>query len=389
MAPRAAGSSPLPWGVAFTISTRGALVGLLGLMLAFSTLVGVASEPRRLSAAQWTQHRRLPAQPQGTVATSKTAFRRVSAESFAATSSQLQWRASRTLNGRRKTASKTEPREDRRRRAVAEGPRRLAVKPRSTQQRPSSGVVTVQFEDALGPPPEGFEENGRFSSAEWDEETDSASELPQPVPDAGLPIARYAARNRQQVGDDSQAESLPADQTTPNEFDVDSLAGIGVAETDCEKEKYACRLELDELKQKRLADIDLDITLTGMEGRDYPCTCELRDDPFTPRQFALTNFEWKASGLCHKPLYFEQPRVERYGHTVPFVHPAIAAAHFFASVPVLPYKMGLEPPYECVYSLGYYRPGNCAPYLVPPVPLSIRGGLLQAGVVTGLVFAIP
>ena len=54
-------------------------------------------------------------------------------------------------------------------------------------------------------------------------------------------------------------------------------------------------------------------------------------------------FTWKASGLCHKPLYFEDVQLERYGHSWnPVVQPFMSAAHFFVSVPLLPYKMGLQ-----------------------------------------------
>ena len=62
---------------------------------------------------------------------------------------------------------------------------------------------------------------------------------------------------------------------------------------------------------------------------------------------------------------------------------------YFGSVIALPYSLGLDPPNECEYPLGHYRPGNCAPYLVPPVPVSIRAGLLAAGAYTGGVFVIP
>jgi hypothetical protein len=41
--------------------------------------------------------------------------------------------------------------------------------------------------------------------------------------------------------------------------------------------------------------------------------------------------------------------------------------------------MGLELPDECMYTLGYYRPGDCAPYLLDPLPLSIRAGVFEAG----------
>ena len=45
--------------------------------------------------------------------------------------------------------------------------------------------------------------------------------------------------------------------------------------------------------------------------------------------------------------------------------------------------MGVQPPNECVYALGHYRPGNCAPYLIDPVPISARGAAMQAGAVVG------
>ena len=66
--------------------------------------------------------------------------------------------------------------------------------------------------------------------------------------------------------------------------------------------------------------------------------------------------------LCHKPLYFEDVQLERYGHMAgPWVQPFVSCADFFLRIPILPYEMGLEPPNECIYALGYYRPGSCAP----------------------------
>jgi hypothetical protein len=99
---------------------------------------------------------------------------------------------------------------------------------------------------------------------------------------------------------------------------------------------------------------------------------------------------WKASGLCHKPLYFEQVALERYGHsTGPLTQPIVDGAHFFLTVPVLPYKMGIEAPWECKYALGYYRPGSCAPYIIPPIPLSARGAALEAATAAALIYTLP
>jgi len=121
-----------------------------------------------------------------------------------------------------------------------------------------------------------------------------------------------------------------------------------------------------------------------------PSECTLPKEEAPIRDFTMLTFTWKASGLCHKPLYFEQRALERYGHsTGPISQPILSSAHFFASTAVLPYKMGMNPPNECMYALGYYRPGSCAPYLVPPIPLSLRGAIFQAGAVVGVVNLIP
>jgi hypothetical protein len=139
---------------------------------------------------------------------------------------------------------------------------------------------------------------------------------------------------------------------------------------------------------KKVADLTTNITPT--EG-DLPNDCPLgKGLTFNGRSFAPLTFAWTASALCHKPLYFEDVQLERYGHMAgPFVQPLASAAHFFLTFPILPYKMGLELPNECMYSLGYYRPGDCAPYMLDPIPLSVRAGLFEAGAWVGGVAAIP
>ena len=125
-------------------------------------------------------------------------------------------------------------------------------------------------------------------------------------------------------------------------------------------------------------------------GEDYPYECSLEDQQHEPRQWPQITYMWKAAGLCHKPLYFEQPKLERYGHSWgPYTQPIISGVHFFGTLPILPYKMGLKTPCECVYTLGYYRPGSCAPYLVGGVPFTWRAAAFQAGTATGMSFIFP
>jgi len=138
---------------------------------------------------------------------------------------------------------------------------------------------------------------------------------------------------------------------------------------------------------KSISELSTDIQA---EDGDFPPECTLGEQTYEPRAWTPTCFTWKASGLCHKPLYFEEVHLERYGHSWgPFLQPVISGGHFFLTVPVLPYLMGLNPPSECMYTLGYYRPGSCAPYMLDPLPLSIRAALFEGGAWVGAVAAIP
>jgi hypothetical protein len=145
-----------------------------------------------------------------------------------------------------------------------------------------------------------------------------------------------------------------------------------------------CRTPAD---LKKINEISYNIT---PEAGGLPQECTLGGGRFPARCFAPMTFTWKASGLCHKPLYFEDEDLERYGHTWgPFLQPLLCGAHFFLSVPMLPYNMGLQSPGECIYTLGYYRPGNCTPYKIDPLPVSVRAVLSEAGFVVGLNYFLP
>jgi len=120
-----------------------------------------------------------------------------------------------------------------------------------------------------------------------------------------------------------------------------------------------------------------------------PPECPIERTAFVPRSWSQTDYAWTASALCHKPLYFEDLQTERYGHTWgPFLQPIFSAGHFFVNIPLLPYNMGVDPPHECIYTLGFYRPGSCAPYMIDPFPLSVRGALFEGAAVTGFVYLV-
>ncbi len=152
-----------------------------------------------------------------------------------------------------------------------------------------------------------------------------------------------------------------------------------------------CEEGLAALKAKRLDSIDLSIGITGVEGEDYPYMCSIDDGtPFQPRCWEEVTYHWKASALCHKPLYFEDVHLERHGHSWgPVMQPIMSGAHFFTRIPVLPYCMGIQAPNECVYTLGHYRPGSCAPYMIDPIPFTWRAAFFQAGATVGVAGILP
>jgi hypothetical protein len=182
---------------------------------------------------------------------------------------------------------------------------------------------------------------------------------------------------------DTQARKDKQDTDKRNARDKEA------AKKACGEQSKDCREALQTLRDDDIKGIALDIRVGGRPGSDYPCECRLEGETFEPRRFATTMVTWKAAGNCHKPLYFEDWNLERYGHSHGALDPVLSAAHFFVTLPVLPYKMGVELPWECVYPLGYYRPGSCAPWTVPAVPISCRGLAVEAATVTGLVFLLP
>ncbi len=168
-------------------------------------------------------------------------------------------------------------------------------------------------------------------------------------------------------------------------IDDPSLADEGSeAQVDCDQ-------EFRRLKEHTLNQVSLDIAIVGNPGRDFPFECSIDDGTWhTGRYWNEITYMWKASALCHKPLYFENESLERYGHSWgPYVDPLVSGAHFFVTLPVLPYCMGVTPPNECMYTLGHYRPGSCAPYTINPVPISLRGAMLEAGAVVGTAAILP
>jgi hypothetical protein len=126
---------------------------------------------------------------------------------------------------------------------------------------------------------------------------------------------------------------------------------------------------------------------------DVRCPPE-RGLPVSPhsaeRSFPQIDFLWVPSNVFYGPLYFEDPALERYGHSHgPLLQSLASPSRFALQFVSLPYQMVLDPPHRRVYPLGFYRPGDWAPKQVPNVPLNAEAAAAAGAVYTGLIFAFP
>ncbi len=113
---------------------------------------------------------------------------------------------------------------------------------------------------------------------------------------------------------------------------------------------------------KPLREISFNISVTGEAPANVTAPAsgpiETAGGREVRRGFADSMYFWQASNVVHRPLYFEQRYVERYGANFGRLQPIASGVQFAADTALLPAKMLVHPPRECVYSLGYGRPGS-------------------------------
>ncbi|MCA9172236.1 MAG: hypothetical protein KDB23_31440 [Planctomycetales bacterium] len=143
---------------------------------------------------------------------------------------------------------------------------------------------------------------------------------------------------------------------------------------------------------KSLADVKLDLVaraqLLPSDSSNLAFNGSQSSGPFSP---TMTEFHWEAANFFHRPLYFDDTPLERYGQSVcPPLQPVISGTRFFLTFPVLPYKMGVDRPLDCVTSYGLYRPGNCAPCVREVLPRGEKDAVVfQTATTLGWIFLLP
>jgi len=117
---------------------------------------------------------------------------------------------------------------------------------------------------------------------------------------------------------------------------------------------------------------------------------KLDQGEYIARKSSPAVLQWAPTNLYHFPLYFEDPALERYGHTYhPCVQPFASAGRFATQLVGLPYQMTLHPVHSREYALGYYRPGECAPKKFYQIPFNEEAAIMQAAAMAGFFLIFP
>ena len=136
----------------------------------------------------------------------------------------------------------------------------------------------------------------------------------------------------------------------------------------------------------------LNYALKNIDRDQLPEDFDSRVDngAYEARQSSPTVYQWAPTNFYHYPLYFEDPSLERYGHTYhPLVQPFASTGRFATQLVGLPYQMALHPVNSKQYALGYYRPGEWAPKKLYQIPFNEEATLMEVAVIAGLILIIP
>jgi hypothetical protein len=143
---------------------------------------------------------------------------------------------------------------------------------------------------------------------------------------------------------------------------------------------------------KDINEISVDIRQTEIEVPDrWEAFFErFTEQPLRKPQFRPLQFSWEATEFWHHPLYFDDVPLERYGQMRhPLLQPVWSGVHFFGTLPLLPYKMGVDRPCDRIATLGYYRPGSAAPPVGRRLPLEADAATIEAATWVGLILLLP
>lgn len=118
-----------------------------------------------------------------------------------------------------------------------------------------------------------------------------------------------------------------------------------------------------------------------------PVQYEVTRRSMNGQSWMLNYGTWRSPNFAHRPLYFEDANLERFGGERRG-QALFSAAHFFASTLTLPYQIGKNHPCDLYYTSGYGRPGNNYCLRRQRPQWDRRGASFQGLITTAIIFGI-
>lgn len=261
--------------------------------------------------------------------------------------------------------------------AASRTPDRNPVQPASAVS-PTASAAALQEKPARNPQwrlPEG---NAHSTPAEPTAVAQS-EELPAPSVESPLTAARPAYES--QEGTRMPDEISPPDSGTPRPIAPQVPAGPPRKATQIRK--------MSDIAPLNDFNKETDIQKYAAEkAREF--NVRFGGDAYAAREYPEVALPWVPPHSKFYPLYFQDPALERYGHSHhPLLQPVVSSARMSAQLVMMPYQMTVVPPWELHSPLGYYRPGDVVPKLRYPFPWSTKAALVEAASVTGFIYLIP
>lgn len=258
--------------------------------------------------------------------------------------------------------------------------------------RPSRGVVKLFFDDepADGEPDENMDLGTPIVPASPTNEIRPVAAQGEPARAENENAAEELPRTRQEL----LAEVLE-DLKPVRQIDLRNAVRLPdlPAPADPTKKKTRKKVEPNELTAlaMQLPDLSEDESKNVHKPNDIAFTMWRHHKPSDVVPIAHT--PWQANRdsypFLHKPLWYEDPNLERCGRGWGPLTTTVSAVHFAANTAILPYRFTAEKQWRCVRTLPdctVCEKFGCEAYLPP---WSWSGAAAQAAATVGIIYLVP
>ena len=193
---------------------------------------------------------------------------------------------------------------------------------------------------------------------------------------------------------EQQVAAIPLPSSADLDSDLASVSSVQTISTSTAVSQQVVIQESSGMAPRRIGDIQPSFSYAWGDVEESALPEDFQrntdDQPVSRVIGTPLLLQWQPSNFWYHPLYFEDPALERYGHTYnSWVQPFVSTGRFVGQVTTLPYHATLRPAQSREYPLGWYRPGECAPHLKYRPAWNDEAAVNQVLAVVGLLFLIP